>query len=116
MRERLRAWSAAGSAVSVTGLAAFLGTCCVSPLAVTLFGVAGAVTLARLAWLQPWLLLAGATSMAFAFWWAYRTIPARSSACDPVANRRTRRIVWVAAVVMALLAIVSIVPLYYSVT
>jgi hypothetical protein len=98
----------------MTGIAAFLGTCCVSPLAVTLFGVGGAVTLARLAWLQPWLLLAGVASIALAFRLAYR--PARNpvDACDPTANRRTRRIVWVAAVVMVVIAIVSIAPLFYS--
>ncbi len=111
MRERSRAWSAAGGAVGMGGAAAFLGACCVSPLAVTLFGVSGAVTIARLAWLQPWFVLVAAMSIAFAFRWAYRE---GSGVCDPATNRRTRRIVWVAAIIATLLAVASFVPVYYS--
>lgn len=108
-----RAWGAAGGAVSLGGLAAFLGTCCVAPWAVTLFGVSGAVFLARLAYLQPYLLAAALVTLAVAFWWVYRK-PTIGKACDPAASRRARRAVWIAAIVVTLLALVSIAPMFVS--
>lgn len=109
-----RVWAATGGALSLGGFAAFLGTCCVAPWAVTLLGVSGAVLLARLAFLQPYLLLAAVIALGVAFWWVYRLPQSGPQACDPAVNRRARRWVWTAAIVLAALAAVSLAPMLYS--
>ena len=117
MKQDGRIVGAAGGAVGLSGVAAFLGTCCVAPWAVTLFGVSGAVMLARLAFLQPYILLGAALALGLAFWWAYRPpLPRSDAVCDPAANRRVRRWVWIAAMAMAILAVLSLLPLFVDLT
>jgi hypothetical protein len=113
MRRSGKVLGAAGGAVGLSGVAAFLGMCCVAPWAVALFGVSGAVMLARLAYWQPYLLLAAFAALACAFWWAYRRPPAEAT-CDAARGRRLRRWVWVAAIAMAMLALASIAPMFIS--
>lgn len=117
VRERGRIFGAAGGAVGLAGVAAFLGTCCVAPWAVAVLGVSGAVALARMAFVQPYLLLAAIAALGLAFRWVYRR-PALSAVgvCDPVANHRMRRLVWIAAIVMAILATLSIAPMFVVLT
>ncbi len=50
--------SSTGSSLALSSLAAFVGLCCVGPIAVTLFGVSGAVVLARLEPARPYVLVA----------------------------------------------------------
>lgn len=114
MTKRKRILGAAGGAVGLAGTAAFLGVCCVAPWAVWLFGVSGAVLIARLAFVQPYLLLAALAVLAVAFWWAYRRQPPGDPSCDATTSRRVRRWVWVAAVLMAVLMAISLVPMYFQ--
>ncbi len=117
MSEKSRILGAAGGAVGMTGIAAFLGTCCVAPWAVTLFGVSGAVMLARASVAQPWLILTATMALGLAFWWAYRRAPVvDGQVCDVAANRRMRRWLWVAAVLMAILAVASVAPQFVTMT
>ena len=82
-----------GGAAGLSALALAFGVCCVAPWAVTLLGVAGAVLLARLAFLQPYVVAATIVLLCIGFWFAYRR-PLPAAACDLVQRRRSRRLVW----------------------
>lgn len=112
--EGRKAIGATSGAVGFGGLAAALAACCGAPWAVGIFGVAGAVILARLAFLQPYALTAMALLLLGAFWFAYRrpTAP-EGAACDPVARRRLRWFVWGGAIVAAILAVAAVFPLLF---
>jgi hypothetical protein len=111
MSKNKRIFGAAGGAMGMGALAALLGACCVAPWAVGLVGVAGAVALARLAVLQPYLLVAAGAFLALAFFWAYRPVPnCDDVVCVPESRRRLRWMVWIAAVVVAGLAASALTP------
>lgn len=113
MSERKRVFGVAGGAVGLGGLAAALGTCCVAPWAVTVLGVSGAITLARLAKFQPYLLILATVLLALAFYWAYRPQPAcADGSCPTMQRRRQRWMVWAAAAAFAGLAYLSLFPAY----
>jgi len=78
-----------GSAVGLSAIASFIGLCCIGPWAVALLGVPGAVTLARFEPLRPYILVAAAALLAWAFWRVYRPLPEGVAACDV-----KRRSVW----------------------
>ena len=81
--------------------------------AVTVLGVSGAITLARLAKVQPYLLIVAATLLAMAFYWAYRPQPAcADGTCAPTQRQRQRWVVWTAALAFAALAWLSLFPTY----
>lgn len=108
MREKRRVAGAAGGALGLGACAAVFGTCCVAPWAVGLFGFAGAAMLARLAFLQPWLIVGSAGLLALAFWWAYRPQPAcAAGACEPGTRRSQRWIAWLAGAAVCLLALAT---------
>ncbi|MGH8291301.1 MAG: hypothetical protein ACREV7_20275 [Steroidobacteraceae bacterium] len=93
MSEKPEALGAAGSAVGLSALAFALGACCVAPWAVALLGVGGAVMLARLAVLQPYVVAVTLVLSGLAFWYAYRKQPAAALASCPVGSRRGLRVV-----------------------
>jgi cytochrome c biogenesis protein CcdA len=104
---------AAGGALGLGGVAAFLGTCCVAPWAVALLGVSGAVTLARFARYQPYVLGVAAVLLGLAFFWAYRPDPGCvDGSCEATSRRRLRWTVWITAILLALLAALSIWPIW----
>ena len=112
MKENPRVLGVAGSAVGLSAFALALGACCVAPWAVALLGVAGAVFLARLAFLQPY---AVATTLALAslgLWLVYRR--PRGGACDPATRSRQRRIVWTAVLIIIALDVASFAPRFLS--
>lgn len=111
MDKNKRVWGAAGGAVGLGGVAAALGTCCAAPWAVTLLGVTGAVTLARLSAYQPYLLVAGAILLGLAFFWVYRPEPqCDDESCAPTTRRRQRVAVWIAALVFAAISALALLP------
>lgn len=113
MSENKRILGVAGGAVGFGGLAAMLGTCCAAPWAVTLLGVSGAVALARLARYQPYLLVVATVLLILAFYLAYRPAPACVDGTCVVENRRRLRVaVWIAAILVAILATASYVAAY----
>ena len=106
---------AAGGALSLGGAAAALGTCCVAPWAVALLGASGAVTLARFARYQPYVLGAAAVLLGLAFYWAYRRDPACvDGSCETTSRRRLRWAVWLTALLLAVLAVLSIWPIWWA--
>jgi mercuric ion transport protein len=68
--------AAAGGSAGLSLFASFVGLCCVGPWSVVLFGVSGAVALARFQPYRPLILAAAAGLLGWAFWRAYRK-PAR---------------------------------------
>ena len=103
--------AAASGAVGLGALAAVLGTCCVAPWAVGLLGVAGAVALARMAVLTPYLMGGSVALLGVAFYFAYR--PRRvcvDDACETTNRRRLRWIAWIGALVVAATLVVTLLP------
>ena len=117
MNDNKRTMGAAGSAVGMGTLAAVLGTCCVAPWAVGLIGVSGAVTLARVARLQPYFLIVAAAMLAMAFYWAYRPLPVCADGeCATTSRRKLRWVVWMAAIVVGVLATAALDPsIFYNI-
>ena len=102
---------AAGGAVGLGAIAAVLGTCCVAPWAVGLIGVAGAVALARLTVLTPWLVGGSIILLGLTFYLAYRPrAVCTEDACETTARRRLRRIAWLGALLVAAMLAVTLSP------
>lgn len=104
-----RVLGVSGGAVGLSAFALAVGACCVAPWAVALLGVAGAVFLARLAFLQPYAVAATLALVALGLWRVYR----RSSvdaACDPGTRRQQRLVVWTAALIVVALDVASFAP------
>jgi hypothetical protein len=81
---------------------------------VTLLGVGGAVLLARLAFVQPYVVAITLLLIGFGFWYAYRRPVTAGGAC-PAENRAALRwIVWVGALIVIAIDIASFVPLLLS--
>jgi hypothetical protein len=93
MSEKPRIVGVTGGAVGLSALALAFGVCCVAPWAVTLLGVAGAVLLARLAFIQPYVVAATIVLLGTGFWFVYRR-PRAAAECDLVQQRRLRWLVW----------------------
>lgn len=115
MSDSRRITGAAGGALGMGAFAALFGTCCVAPWTIGLVGVTGAVTLARLSFLQPYFLVATAGLLAAAFWWAYRKpVADADGSCEITARRtaqsRLRWLVWLAAALVCCLALASMAP------
>lgn len=115
MGEKRKALGTTGGALGLGTMAAALGTCCGAPWAVGLLGVTGAVALARLAPLQPFLLAGSIILLAVSFWLAYRSPKACADCtCDTSNRRGLRWIVWIAAALVALLTATALVPIIGS--
>jgi hypothetical protein len=112
MGEKERVIGAAGGAVGLGVFGALLATCCAVPWAVVLLGVTGAVALARLAFLLPYAVAGAMGLLAIAFWFAYRrpTVCADDT-CQTDNRRRLRWVVWGAALMVAGLVSMVLLPL-----
>jgi mercuric ion transport protein len=109
MSEKPRIVGVTGGAVGLSALALAFGVCCVAPWAVTLLGVAGAVLLARLAFIQPYVVAGTIVLLGIGFWFVYRR-PRTVAACDVVQRRRLRWLVWGAAIIVIAIDIASFAP------
>ena len=109
MSEKPRVVGVTSGAIGLSALALAFGVCCVAPWAVTLLGVAGAVLLARLAFIQPYVVAGTVVLLSFGFWFAYRR-PRVAAVCDPVQQRRLRWLVWSAAILVIVIDVASFAP------
>lgn len=92
-----------GGAIGISVFASFIGLCCIGPWAVVLFGVSGAVTMARWAPLRPYIIGVAALMLAWAFWRVYR--PQRVCAdgsCPSGPSVWLKSMLWVAAAMTVL--------------
>jgi hypothetical protein len=87
--DKKSAAAAAGGAVGISAIASFIGLCCIGPWAVALFGVPGAVALARFQPARPYILAVAGVLLILAFWQVYKPAPKTGAPCDT-----KRRSVW----------------------
>jgi len=90
-----------GGAIGISAFASFIGLCCIGPWAVVLFGVSGAVTMARWAPLRPYIIGAAVLMLAWAFWRVYRPQPVcDDGTCSTGPSMWLKVMLWVAAVMV----------------
>ena len=78
-------------------------------------GAVGLSALARLTFLQPYVLLGTAGLLGLAFWFAYRPNPVcADGTCEVSSQRGMRSVVWVAAAVTVLLVAASYAPRFLT--
>lgn len=109
MTRKPTAVGAAGGALSLSALALAFGLCCVSPWAVAVLGVGGAVLLARLAFIQPYLVSATFVLLGVGFWAVYRR-PRTGARCDVAQRYSASWLVWGAALLVIIIDIASFAP------
>ncbi len=109
MSEKPRVVGVTGGAIGLSALALAFGVCCVAPWAVTLLGVAGAVLLARLAFIQPYVVAGTVVLLGLGFWFVYRR-PRAEVTCDVAQQRRLRWLVWSAAILVIAIDVASFAP------
>jgi mercuric ion transport protein len=99
-RTNIAATTGAGG---LSAIASLFGLCCVGPWAVALFGVTGAITMARFAFLRPYLLGVAALLLGWAFWRTYRPRPMCADAtCQAAPSVWLKSTLWLtAALVLA---------------
>ena len=98
--------------MGLSALALAFGVCCVAPWAVTILGVSGAVLLARLAFIQPYVVAATIILLGLGSWFAYRR-PSAEGSCDVTQQRRSRWIVWSAAIIVVVIDVASFAPRFW---
>jgi len=92
-----------GGAIGISTIASFIGLCCIGPWAVVLFGVPGAVTMARWAPIRPYIIGVAAIMLAWAFWRVYRPQPVcEDGSCPTGPSIWLKVMLWVAAVMIVL--------------
>lgn len=111
MNETTKVSGVTGGAVGLSALALALGACCVAPWAVALLGVGGAVMLARLAFIQPYVVAATIVLIALGFWYVYRRVPS-SESCSVKKQARLRWLVWIGAQIVIAIDVASFAPLF----
>jgi len=90
-----------GGAIGISAFASFIGLCCIGPWAVVLFGVSGAVTMARWAPLRPYIIGAAVLMLAWAFWRVYRPQPVcDDGTCSTGPSMWLKVMLWVAAMMV----------------
>ena len=90
-----------GGAIGLSALASFIGLCCIGPWAVVLFGVSGAVTMARWAPVRPYILSVALLMLAWAFWRVYRPRPAcDDGTCQAGPSIWLKSMLWLATVMV----------------
>src|SRR5260221_9545947 len=97
---RFRKFAAPAGALSAGGLAALLGACCGAPWLVAVIGVSGAIAVARLAFLAPYLWLLAFGFAIAALVWAYRAEPSCEVGCAPTQRRRRQIAAWLVMLTM----------------
>ena len=102
----------ASGALGLSAIALAFGVCCMAPWAVTILGVSGAVLLARLAFIQPYVVAGTIILLGVGFWFVYRRQRAAGT-CDVTLQRRLRWIVWSAAIVVILIDVASFAPRFW---
>ena len=108
MKEKRKVFGAAGGALGLGASAAILTACCVTPLGVMIFGATGAVVLARLSFLQPYVAIGAILMLAVVFWLAYRPMPnCNGEPCNAAARRRLRWVAWISAGIVAAMLLLA---------
>ncbi len=98
MQDNKRLAGTTGGAIGLSAIASFIGLCCIGPWAVALFGVSGAITMARFDYLRPYILAVAALMLGWAFWRVYRTpLVCEDGNCAEGPSNRLKSTLWFAA-------------------
>jgi len=101
MNEEQQIATTTGGAISMSVFASFIGLCCIGPWAVVLFGVSGAVTMARWAPVRPYIIGVAALMLAWAFWRVYRPQPVcEDGSCPTGPSTWLKIMLWVATLLV----------------
>jgi hypothetical protein len=101
MNEEKAIATTTGGAISISVFASFIGLCCIGPWAVVLFGVSGAVTMARWAPVRPYIIGVAALMLAWAFWRVYRPQPVcEDGSCPTGPSTWLKIMLWVATLLV----------------
>jgi len=101
MEDERKLAATTGGAIGISAFASFIGLCCIGPWAVVLFGVSGAVTMARWAPLRPYIIGVAALMLAWAFWRVYRPQPVcEDGSCPTGPSVWLKVMLWVAALMV----------------
>jgi hypothetical protein len=103
MDDQKKVATTTGGAIGISAIASFIGLCCIGPWAVVLFGVSGAVTMARWAPLRPYIIGVAAVMIAWAFWRVYRPQPVcDDGSCPTGPSAWLKGMLWFAALLIVL--------------
>ena len=103
MEEQNKILATTGSAIGISSIASFIGLCCIGPWSVALLGVSGAVTMARFAFLRPYILVVAAIMLGWAFWRVYfRPRECDDNGCETRTSYWLQGALWTAAVMVLL--------------
>lgn len=103
MNEVKKVTATTGGAIGISAIASFIGLCCIGPWAVVLFGVSGAITMARWAPIRPYILVVAVAMLAWAFWRVYRPQPVcEDGTCPTGPSIWIKIMLWVAAIMVML--------------
>ncbi len=103
MNEEKKITATTGGAIGISAFASFVGLCCIGPWAVVLFGVPGAVALARWQPYRPYILLVAALMLAWGFWRVYRPQPVcDDGSCPTGPSTWLKTLLWFSAVLIVL--------------
>jgi mercuric ion transport protein len=101
MNEDKQIATTTGGAIGISVFASFIGLCCIGPWAVVLFGVSGAVTMARWAPVRPYIVGVAAVMLAWAFWRVYRPQPVcEDGSCPTGPSGWLKAMLWVATILV----------------
>ena len=101
MDEQSRIKAATGSTIGLGAIASFIGMCCIGPWAVTLFGVSGAITLARFDFMRPYIIGVATVMLAWAFWRVYRPqLECTDGACATGPSKWLKLSLWIATAML----------------
>lgn len=97
MNDESKVATTTGGAIGISVFASFVGLCCIGPWAVVVFGVSGAVTMARWAPLRPYIIAVAALMLTWAFWRVYRPQPVcEDGSCPSGPSVWLKVMLWVA--------------------
>jgi hypothetical protein len=105
MKEDKKLIATSGGAISISAIASFIGLCCIGPWAVALFGVSGAIVMARWQPVRPYLLGLALVLLAWAFWRIYgppRKRLCEAGLCSPKPSNWLQISLWLATVLVVL--------------
>lgn len=103
MNEDKKLAATTGSAISISAIASFIGLCCIGPWAVALFGVSGAIAMARWQPIRPYILGIAVAMLAWAFWRVYRPQPVcADGSCPTGPSIWIKVMLWVATAMVVL--------------
>jgi len=102
-RDKQKVAATTGGVIGISAFTSFIGLCCIGPWAVVLFGVSGAVTMARWAPYRPYILAVATVMLAWSFWRVYRPQKVcQDGSCAEASSSWLKIMLWVSLIMIIL--------------